>query len=864
METINKVLKVLFHEVRSEDVIHQVLSNAKRYSNFESLVDKDIFARQMLHIDEVKTLDQAEVDYQVLHDKWALPNEHDYNLMYSKESNLFNILLHFTHNKILFDGNTPVCKYCELFSWHEITRDFGEDMFVTSYLAAYDLRNNFQRKHFDWDYYLKNDARELNDIFSREMYDLHSHLYGSSLNFELNWLCLMNVLCGHEASFAKLDDYKLFPTSSYRLNIDNRPLYVKVLCAAIIRLYLYLDTISEDWSREIAERLQIKEVLKCQNLIQMLAYANTAQEYIDTLGFCRARQFVDTAKQVKYIPDYAIINDATERDNHERIFSILGGERRLMYKLFCQIYSDEYDSDKKCALFYIYLLIKSELRKEMVQSNRALGFENFSDYQNRKYMFIPYDSVYDQLLTQLAVGSFTYDADNRYVEMRIVPRKSMQEDARQIMQNDLYITGDSFCGKKIITKDKYDYIYHFIKQKDGDCNDDACRSDLTLLPRHHKLRTEIERQARGIYSLIRSKHDAAKRVVGIDAANSEIYCRPEVFARAYRYLSIPLCEDSYENHSLGLTYHVGEDFYDVVDGLRAVDEVLTFLRFQNGSRLGHALVLGTNVSNYYERHNFRINATQQVLLDNVVWLYVQAERLGCSTKILAYLNELYVTYYHRIYPCAYSLVDIFSYYQSWLLRGDSPYCYQHEGEVSEVIDRDGYLDDWNKVVYNNGSQIEEARNNKDAVKLNCLYHYNMRVRCNGAKSDVLVIKPQYRQILMETIEQVQQELLQKIERKHIAIECNPSSNLAIGNFLRYDEHPILKFYNHGLTTSYPRHTISVSINTDDAGIFSTSLEREYSLMALDMEKRDDENTPRDVMEWLEHIRLMTKEQKFHD
>lgn len=81
--------------------------------------------------------------------------------------------------------------------------------------------------------------------------------------------------------------------------------------------------------------------------------------------------------------------------------------------------------------------------------------------------------------------------------------------------------------------------------------------------------------------------------------------------------------------------------------------------------------------------------------------------------------------------------------------------------MSEVIDRDGYLDDWNKVVYNNGSQIEEARNNKDAVKLNCLYHYNMRVRCNGAKSDVLVIKPQYRQILMETIEQVQQELLQR-------------------------------------------------------------------------------------------------------
>lgn len=758
METINKVLKVLFHEVRSEDVIRQVISNTKRYSNFESLVDKDIFARQLLHVDEVKTIDQAEVDYQVLHDKWSLPYEHDYNLMYSQECNLFNILLHFTQNKILIDRNTPKCKYCELFSWHDITRDFGEDMFVTSYLAAYDLRNNFQRKHFDWDYYLKNDARELNDIFSHEMYDLHSHLYGSSLNFELNWLCLMNVLSGHEASFAKLDDYKLFPTSSYRLNMDNRPLYVKVLCAAVIRLYLYLDTIPEDWSREIAERLQIKEVLKCQNLIQMLAYANTAQEYIDTLGFCRARQFVDTAKQVKYIPDYAIINDEPERANHERIFAVLGGERRLMYKLYRRIYSDEYDSDKKCALFYIYLLIKSELRKEMVQSNKALGFENFSDYQNRKCMFIPYDSIYDQLLTQLAVGSCICEETNRYVELRIAPRKSMREDARQIMQTDLYVTGDSFCGKDTIAKDKYYFIYHFIKLKDFGGNEDEFHSEFTLLPRHHKLRTQIEQQARGIYMLMRSTHDAAQRLVGIDAANSEIFCRPEVFARAYRYLSIPLCEDSNESHRLGMTYHVGEDFYDVVDGLRAVDEVLTFLRFQNGSRLGHALVLGTNVSNYYERHDFRINATQQVLLDNVVWLYVQAERLGCSTKILAYLNELYVTYYHRIYPSIYGLVDIFTYYQSWLLRGDSPYCYQHEGEVLEVIDKNGYLDDWNKVAYNYGTHIDEARNNKDAVRLNCLYHFNMSVRCNGAKSEVLVLKPQYRQILLETIEQVQQEL----------------------------------------------------------------------------------------------------------
>ena len=69
-----------------------------------------------------------------------------------------------------------------------------------------------------------------------------------------------------------------------------------------------------------------------------------------------------------------------------------------------------------------------------------------------------------------------------------------------------------------------------------------------------------------------------------------------------------------------------------------------------------------------------------------------------------------------------------------------------------------------------------------------------------------------------------------------------------------------------MSSPHPHHAISVSINTDDAGILSTSLEREYSLMALAFEKHEDEehpNTPREIMEWLERVRLMAKEQCFN-
>lgn len=82
---------------------------------------------------------------------------------------------------------------------------------------------------------------------------------------------------------------------------------------------------------------------------------------------------------------------------------------------------------------------------------------------------------------------------------------------------------------------------------------------------------------------------------------------------------------------------------------------------------------------------------------------------------------------------------------------------------------------------------------------------------------------------------------------------------------RYDEHPILRFFNFGLDTPYKPHNISVSINTDDQGVFSTSLEREYSLMALAMERNElkgHKNSPRAVIEWLNRVREMSIEQRF--
>lgn len=172
--------------------------------------------------------------------------------------------------------------------------------------------------------------------------------------------------------------------------------------------------------------------------------------------------------------------------------------------------------------------------------------------------------------------------------------------------------------------------------------------------------------------------------------------------------------------------------------------------------------------------------------------------------------------------------------------------------------------EWLNFSSNHHKGVVVACHSENAIQLHEFYHNDRTVR-HGSDADTFTIREEYREEFYELLEAIQEQLLCKIEKKRVAIECNPSSNFKIGEIIRYDEHPILKFFNYGLSTPYPRHDIAVSINTDDQGVFSTSLEREYSLVALAMERIQSEgfnNSPRQIIEWLDKIREMSVEQQF--
>ena len=213
-------------------------------------------------------------------------------------------------------------------------------------------------------------------------------------------------------------------------------------------------------------------------------------------------------------------------------------------------------------------------------------------------------------------------------------------------------------------------------------------------------------------------------------------------------------------------------------------------------------------------------------------------------------------------PELQQLDNIRTYYLSWLLRGNSPTFgtdFTNYNDVSDWMERR-----WRDAGMNQHIGVEIACQNEDARKLYDMYH-SKEYADRSSSVDSFTVPSIYRDDYYDLLEKIQEDLLNKIEKKHIAIECNPSSNYKIGEIDRYEQHPILRFFNYGIDTPYSSHNIAVSINTDDQGVFSTSLEREYSLMALAMERNElkgHTNSPRAVIDWLDRVREMAIERRF--
>ena len=819
-----------------------------------------------------------------------------------RNGNIFYSLLHYTKDILVEHSNNIVCEFSQLLRWRELSYKLGEDIFTTAYLANSDLISKRTRHYFAWSPTLKTNNKMLNSIYERGLSELHFHLYGSSLNFDIAWLSLMNDVSNRTVDFERLKKLKFAIPRIYQTE-SSCSLYLQFIKASAIRVMLFM-------------RLTKQKSQADENLLHMLIRATTDDEarlFVPELStLISSLKALCGRKYGNECIDYAIRAELAERCYDESIYinTFLSGERWIMYKMFKKIFSQN-RHDELSHLFYAYLIIKERIRQEMIQLNDAPGFANFQEYQNRKCQFIKEGSVYEKLLVSSAISNVLLNQNVNYLEARLSPKGLVADNIKIIDECDTLALSSQFhtlnpdlLNKESIEQHRYDklnkefyYIFHFIKIPEAEHKFYDDTLDIAI-PRHQHLRRTIKQQAQAI-NIIRKEHVCiSNRIIGIDAASSEIGVRPEVFAQAYRYLKRYSYEDedvmirSTARNPLGFTYHVGEDYLDIADGLRAVDEVMKFLRFGRGDRLGHSLVLGVNAEEYYKKKKCRIVLCRHDYLDNIVWLLNQIKTYNIQVP-LSLINELEDKYW-RLYSEIYvdsakdELLPPSVYFQAWQLRGDDPKLYsdmelEAEQEASKIsstnhkeLQKEIFLNKlrhfqpltfWERCGFNEGAEFTTARNNIKAVEAFIRYHFDPGVKARGNEKEEFKISNEY----IKMISLLQAAMRMEIAERHIAIETNPTSNKKIGALKKYVDHPITKFYNQDLELDYEKvrscPQISVSINTDDLGVFDTNLENEYALMAIAMEKEKDESglplyCSRNIYNWLEAIRQMGEEQRF--
>lgn len=863
-----------------------------------------------------------------------------------RDVSVFDAVLLFADMVLTEENRVPCCCYEHLLRWREMIVVLDEDLFVTAFLAQKDLLSMYQRTLFFWPPVIGHNNKELNRLMAQGVAENHFHLKGSSPTFHLSWISIMNNVTNPEFKkvFDQYEARRLSKKIAYRTKYVENELYVSYLQAALIRLYLFVylqdayitlrtQLIPEEYVERYVAFSKIPESCKVRPVMgEHMVDPDRLMPYLPADIYKRMKQDIlrgdveylltDVGELMYYLPviqrnigqikedyaagqlDYLLCETFLIHNENGRVNEIISGERWLLYEIFRRIYSEDEKFRIHLNWFYAYILIKENIRAELIQANGNVGFNNFLLYQNRKELFID-NTPFEKIYIRMAVRDTIINQHILKLEARITPKNTALELKRTIEKYDLWISGGEWKktpeSDENVSTDSYFYVCHFIKEQDTGFENFP---DYGEEYRHYKKRCEVKRHALAVYGFRQRYENLGTRLLGIDAASEEIGCRPEVFAQAFRFLknqSVMYTDyDTGKNcqlPDLSVTYHVGEDFLDMIDGLRAIDEAISFLNMRCGDRLGHALALGVDVEEWYQSKSGKVLISQMDYLDNLVWLYAKIRKFridGCEDAV-RYIEKRYDEYFRVIYTnnmddgylsevqkkaqeyyrerkiknnygSSNYYFSINTYYDSWKLRGDDPEYYRRgyfRLNAGDEIEWDDY--GINKVFPEN----YRIRYNPEAAYLYHTYHYNAQVKWEGNKKKEIRVNSS----IIKAVKIVQRKMQWVVAQKGICIETNPSSNALIGTFKRYDKHPILNWFNKGLAIrpaeleNVPQ--IQVSINTDDQGVFATYIENEYAYLALALEKMQDESgNPRFsrtlIYQWLDNVRKMGLVQSFDE
>lgn len=774
----------------------------------------------------------------------------------------FYSVLNFASQVLKQENGIPVCRIEKVFTWRDAFLLLGQDLFVCAYLASEDLKNRRERRDFTWPAVIRTDLPELNEILQRGVAENHQHLYGSSQTFALSWCNLMNYPDSHqkiEEHFRELyqpvetrqDGEKLISTKD------------RVRYAAICRKHLFqkLHNIENDWS-------WLEEL--CPEMT-----ANAEIKELREIYGARVPQLQGDPKILDYALEEEIFIAAPDA-----AYRSLAGERWFLYSCFRKFLLGELNENEKM-LLHLYLVLKGLFRSELIQVNGYVGFHNFANYQNRKSKLCD-TPFYNAELLRMALNAPIREGHVTSLETRVGPGDTVDYILGGVTEPDEMFRFGDLSLEEIqdttrqplppimetnLSDEGLFYVVHFIKLIEPAAH---TLPDLELVCRNNQVRRNIRRQALCMAECLSNSEYYCRRIRGIDAANHEFGTPPEAFAPVFRFLHNFRASDFAKEmlmkkepvHRLSTTYHAGEDFLDIAGALRTIDEAVTYLEMQRGDRIGHALGLGVAPEVHYQLKGHRIFLRQQDRLDDLIWILFRGTELGvridCRSELENEARDLIEIIYGDAIRENKWNITLQDYYDSTLLRADSPERYI----TMKYEPYNGLGDPFEEFAVSlREPRLDRIRANEKFAGMYYYYHYGKRERIRAEKTIDVLIDDKYIRLMRKLQDALQWDLA----TKGISIESNPSSNVLIGTFGVYEKHPVFRFNNTDLEIDPQKYRecpqLTVSVNTDDLGIFDTSQEFEYALLYFALNSiKDDLGKPRygktEILRYLENLRKM--------
>ncbi|WP_105179402.1 hypothetical protein [Streptococcus suis] len=711
---------------------------------------------------------------------------------------------------------------------------------------------------------VQHDNDRLNAILSKGISENHMHLKGSGYTTEMSW---------HDFSISRRITFDHFE----KILKDQRIRYEEKILgfykARLIKLFLFQKLIledkkssqeksaSEDSGTVESERLTEQEML-------YLFSAKNLDEYQYLVGRLQ--------EKVRYLrerfEDYYKLNVLSGKfDIKKRSYVV---ERQYLTDIF-RNYLNNRPSKFDVFVLNVYLLSMNQFRTFLYQTNIGMGFSKFKLSEDIKEDMLSKDRDTKDDTIRSTFDKYYSERNVKKVEFRIAPKTSVA-DYNKLLKK---LHGINSEVSKEYGDRQLDYgvIVHLIKDKDDFTKKDGLsrkEKSLTAIKKSTDVllqlfEAENRLREQNLFSEFDENCIPSTKIIGLDTANYEHNVRPEIFGPFFRKVRASIDQRRF----FGLTYHVGEDYVTIANGLRAIDEVIEFLGYRRGDRLGHALALGLDIQQYFMTKRNKIHSTLEEYFDDIVWMYffIKENRKiedKESHEILQYLRDhfeeikailLETIRNEQLQKDGLAQFTLEDYYASYCLRGDDPTLYH---DLLEMIPTDDFEEEYYKLTKSSECGLNDCHayhkksfKNQKARLLYYQYHYSKNFKKLHSEPFSQDASLQYIQAVAYT----QLLLRRKVERLGICVECNPSSNRKISFVNKYIELPWFELNQSGLADR-DLPDIPISINSDDSAIFQTDLSLEYAYVTATLLREGFK--PEKVYQYIDYLREQSMQQSF--